>query len=48
VETLEDAELMVLPKERFDALLAEQPRLAEEIRRKAEERMAMNREAPSD
>ena len=43
VEALEDTELMVLPKERFDALLANHPQLAEEIRRKAEERMAMNR-----
>ena len=43
VETLEDCELMVLPKERFDALLAGHPQLADEIRRKAEERMAMNR-----
>jgi CRP-like cAMP-binding protein len=49
VETLEDCELMVLPKERFDELLADNPRLAEEIRRKAEERMAINRgETPSD
>ena len=40
---------MVLPKERFDALLADNPRLADEIRRKAEERMAMNRaETASD
>jgi CRP-like cAMP-binding protein len=43
VETLEDSELMVLPKERFDALLADHPQLAEAIRRRAEERMAMNR-----
>ena len=49
VETLEDSELMVLPKERFDALLDEHPELAKEIRRKAEERMAMNRgDTPSD
>jgi CRP/FNR family transcriptional regulator, cyclic AMP receptor protein len=49
VETLEDTELMVLPKERFDALLAAHPDLATEIRRKAEERMALNRgETPSD
>lgn len=48
VETQEDTELMVLPKERFDALLAENPRLAEEIRRKADERTALNRgETPS-
>src|SRR5215204_3936358 len=43
VETLEHSELMVLPKKRFDALLDEHPELAKEIRRKAEERMAMNR-----
>lgn len=49
VETLEHSELMVLPKERFDALLDEHPELAKEIRLKAEERMAMNRgETPSD
>jgi CRP-like cAMP-binding protein len=49
VDTLEDSELMVLPKERFDALLTEHEELAKEIRRKAEERMAMNRgETPSD
>jgi CRP-like cAMP-binding protein len=43
VETLDDTELMVLPKERFDALLADHPKLADELRRKADERMAMNR-----
>jgi CRP-like cAMP-binding protein len=49
VETIEDTELMVVPKERFDSLLAENPRLADGIRRKAEERMAANRgEAPTD
>jgi CRP/FNR family cyclic AMP-dependent transcriptional regulator len=49
VETLEHSELMVLPKERFDALLDEHPELAKEIRRKAEERMALNRgDTPSD
>ena len=49
VETLEDSELMVLPKESFDELLAEHPDLAKEIRRKADERMAMNRgESASD
>ena len=36
-------ELMVVPKERFDELLAEHPELADAIRRKAEERMALNR-----
>lgn len=49
VETLEDSELMVLPKECFDALLADNPQLADALRRKAEERMAMNRgETASD
>ena len=49
VETLEDSELMVLPKESFDELLAEHPDLAQEIRRKADERLAMNRgETASD
>ena len=49
VEALEDTELMVLPKERFDALLADHPDLAAELRRTADERMAMNREEePSD
>ncbi|MBA3716857.1 MAG: cyclic nucleotide-binding domain-containing protein [Actinobacteria bacterium] len=49
VEALEDTELMVVPKERFDALVGDNPRLAGEIRRKAEERMAMNRgDAPTD
>jgi CRP-like cAMP-binding protein len=49
VETLEDSELMVLPRECFDALVAENPQLADAIRGKAEERMAMNRgETASD
>jgi CRP-like cAMP-binding protein len=48
VETLEDTELMVVPKDRFEALLADHPQLADEIQLKAEQRMAMNREAPSD
>ena len=41
---------MVLPKESFDELLAEHPDLAaQEIRRKADERLAMNRgETASD
>jgi CRP-like cAMP-binding protein len=42
VEATEDSELMVVPKERFDALLAENPELAEGIRRRAEERMRAN------
>ena len=46
--TLEDCELMVLP-EALRCALAGHPQLAEEIRRKAEERMAMNRgETASD
>jgi CRP-like cAMP-binding protein len=43
VETLDATELMVVPKEQFDALLAEHPELSAAIRRKAEERMALNR-----
>ena len=42
VEAVEDSELMVVPKERFDALLAGNPELAALIRRKAEERRAAN------
>jgi CRP-like cAMP-binding protein len=42
VEAVEDTELMVVPKERFDALLAENPELAETIHRKAEERRGVN------
>ena len=49
VEATEDTELMVVPKERFDLLLADNPELAVGIRRKAEERMAMNLgTAPTD
>ena len=49
VETLEDSELMVLPKECFDVLVADNPQLADAIRCKADERMAMNRgETASD
>lgn len=49
VETLEPTELLVVPKERFDALLAEHTELSDAIHRKAEERMALNRgETPSD
>jgi CRP-like cAMP-binding protein len=49
VETLEDSELMVLPKQTFETLLDEHPELEREIRRKADERMALNRgDAPSD
>jgi CRP-like cAMP-binding protein len=43
VETLDATELMVVPKVRFDALLAAHPELSDAIRRKAEERMALNR-----
>ena len=42
VEAVENSELMVVPKDRFDALLAGNPRLAESIRRTAEERRAAN------
>ena len=49
VETVEDSELMLVPKERFDSLLAENPRLAAAVRRKAEERMEANRgRSPTD
>jgi len=49
VETLEDTELMVVPKERFDSLLADNPDLASEIKRRAEQRMAMNEgNSPTD
>jgi CRP-like cAMP-binding protein len=41
-ETVEDTELMVVPKERFEALLSENPRLAASIRAKAQERLAAN------
>jgi CRP-like cAMP-binding protein len=42
VEAVEDCELMVVPKERFDALLEGNPELAVRIREKAEERRAAN------
>jgi CRP-like cAMP-binding protein len=42
VETIEATELMVVPKERFDALLAEYPELGRAIHRRAEERLAAN------
>ena len=42
VEAVEDSELMVVPKDRFDDLLAENPELAATIHRKAEERRATN------
>ena len=42
VEATEDAELMVVPKERFDDLLAASPALSQSIRAKAAERMAAN------
>lgn len=49
VEAVEDTELMVVPKERFDSLLAGNPELAAGIRRKGEERMEANRgETPTD
>ena len=42
VEAVEDVELMVVPKERVDALLAANPGPASEIRRRLEERQAAN------
>jgi len=42
VETLDATELMVVPKERFDALLSAYPQLSDAIRTKAEERRALN------
>jgi CRP-like cAMP-binding protein len=42
VRAAEDTELMLVPKERFDALMAEHAELARSIRQKAEERMAAN------
>jgi len=38
----ESAELMVVPKEKIDELIASQPELGRSIRQKAEERMAAN------
>jgi CRP-like cAMP-binding protein len=43
VEAVEDSELMVMPKARFDSLLADNPELAKTIRRTADERMEANR-----
>ena len=48
VVAAEPAELMIVPKDRFDALLAEHPRIAEAIRRTADERMQANRDSPKD
>jgi CRP-like cAMP-binding protein len=42
VDVVEDAELMVVPKDRFDALMAENPGLASRIHEKVEERRAAN------
>jgi CRP/FNR family cyclic AMP-dependent transcriptional regulator len=42
VTALEDAELMIVPKEAFDALLAENHELAESIHRTADERVRAN------
>jgi CRP-like cAMP-binding protein len=38
VEAIEDSELMVVPKERFDAIMADYPDLAHGIQATAEER----------
>ena len=40
VRATEDTELMVVPRERFDQLLTDNPKLAQSVRRQAEERMA--------
>jgi CRP/FNR family transcriptional regulator, cyclic AMP receptor protein len=45
VVALEDAELMIVPKEAFDGLLAENAELAESIRRLADERIQANLDA---
>jgi CRP-like cAMP-binding protein len=45
VRATEDAELMVVPRERFEQLLADNPELARSVRQKAEERMAAAAEA---
>lgn len=42
VHAVKDSELMVVPKNSFDALLSRHPELAEGIRRKAAERLAAN------
>jgi CRP-like cAMP-binding protein len=42
VEAIEDTELMVVAKERFEALVGERPELAASLRRTAEERLAAN------
>jgi CRP-like cAMP-binding protein len=42
VVALEDAELMVVPKERIDRLLEEQPAFAREVRAQVEARLAEN------
>jgi CRP-like cAMP-binding protein len=48
VQATEDSELMVVPRERFEALLADNPELAERIRQRAEERAAANTSAAAD
>jgi NTE family protein len=45
VVALEDAELMVVPKERIDRLLDEQPDFAREVRAQVETRLAENARA---
>jgi CRP-like cAMP-binding protein len=45
VEAAGDVELMIVPKERFDELLAANPALGDAVRAKAQERLAAN--APS-
>jgi CRP-like cAMP-binding protein len=46
VRTLEDSELMVVPKERFDELVGAHPELGRSIRETADERRRLNRERP--
>jgi CRP-like cAMP-binding protein len=48
VQATEDSELMVVPRERFEALVVENPALGERIRRRAEERAAANTSAAAD
>ncbi len=42
VQAVQDAELMVVPRELFEALMASNPELRDTIRREAEERLAAN------
>ena len=44
MSAIEDAELMVLPKERLDELNEEHPQLGRAIRERAEERISIDNE----